>query len=120
MKIYKEFTFEAAHHLPHAFEEGHPNHRIHGHSFRVRAVIDGNPDPSTGLVMELGSVAEKLKELHEVLDHHYLNEIEGLEYPTLETITLWIWNKLKPHLDGLCEVSVHRDTCHEGCIYNGT
>ena len=43
MRIYKEFTFEAAHFLPSA-PPGHPNARVHGHSFRVRVTIDGEPD----------------------------------------------------------------------------
>jgi 6-pyruvoyltetrahydropterin/6-carboxytetrahydropterin synthase len=42
MRIYKEFTFEGAHFLPSA-PEGHPNARIHGHSFRVRVTVDGEP-----------------------------------------------------------------------------
>jgi 6-pyruvoyltetrahydropterin/6-carboxytetrahydropterin synthase len=120
MKIYKEFTFEAAHHLPEQFAEGHPNHRIHGHSFRVRVTLRGNPDPQTGLIAELGSVAEALQALHQELDHRYLNkDVPGLDNPTLENITLWIWNRLAPVFPGLDEVSVHRDTCREGCVYTG-
>ena len=49
MRIYKEFTFEGAHYLPSA-PEGHPNARIHGHSFRVRVSVDGEPDPETELL----------------------------------------------------------------------
>ena len=43
MRIYKEFFFEAAHFLPSA-PAGHPNARVHGHSFRVRVTIGGEPD----------------------------------------------------------------------------
>ena len=32
------------------------------------------------------------------LDHHNLNEIEGLENPTSENLALWIWKHLKPNL----------------------
>ena len=55
MRIYKEFFFEAAHFLPSA-PAGHPNARVHGHSFRVRVTLDGEPDDETGLVMNLEDV----------------------------------------------------------------
>ena len=40
MRVYKDFFFEAAHFLPSA-APGHPNARVHGHSFRARVTIDG-------------------------------------------------------------------------------
>ena len=120
MLLYKEFTFEAAHHLPHAFPEGHPNHNIHGHSFRVRVTIEGEPDPETGLIADLGEVKSKLQSIEARLDHKYLNrDVEGLSLPTLENITKWIWDALKPDMPLLKEVAVHRDTCREGCVYRG-
>ncbi len=118
MQIYKEFTFEAAHRLPQA-PQGHPNARIHGHSFRVRVTLSGHPDPATGVILHFGDLEERLAQLRQALDHHYLNEIEGLETPTLEHIALWIWERLSPVLHGLEQVEVARDSCREGCIYRG-
>lgn len=118
MLIYKEFTFEAAHHLPQA-PAGHPNARIHGHSFRVRVSLSGRPDPKTGVIVHFGDIDATLGKLKERLDHHYLNEIEGLETPTLEHITIWIWQELKAVYPGLEEIEVARDTCREGCVYRG-
>ena len=40
------------------------------------------------------------------LDHHCLNEIEGLENPTAENIAAWIWHRLRPDLPGLARVRV--------------
>ena len=77
MRIYKEFFFEAAHFLPSA-PPGHPNARVHGHSFRVRVTIDGEPDDETGLVMHLEDVEQAIGEAREALDHRFLNEVEGL------------------------------------------
>lgn len=118
MKIYKDFLFEAAHFLPSA-SPGHPNSRIHGHSFRARVTIEGEPDPETGLVVHLEEVSEALTSVQEALDHNYLNDIEGLEQPTLERISIWIWDRLASKFDGLIEVAVIRDSCNEGCVYNG-
>jgi 6-pyruvoyltetrahydropterin/6-carboxytetrahydropterin synthase len=118
MRIYKEFTFEAAHFLPSA-PPGHPNARVHGHSFRVRVTLDGDPDDKTGLVMHLDDVEAALADVHEALDHRFLNEVEGLSQPTLERITMWLWDRLHNRLPGLAEIEIARDSCREGCIYRG-
>jgi len=118
MQIYKEFTFEAAHFLPTA-PEGHPNSRLHGHSFRVRVVVDGQPDPESGLIFHFEDLAKALEDTRLKLDHHYLNEIEGLELPTLERISMWLWDRLKSQVPGLFEIRIARDSCHEGCRYRG-
>jgi len=118
MRIYKEFGFEAAHFLPSA-PPGHPNARLHGHSFRVRVTVDGKPDEETGLVMHLDDVEGALGDVREALDHRFLNEIEGLAQPTLERIAIWLWDRLHNRLPGLAEIEIARDSCHEGCVYRG-
>jgi len=120
MQIFKEFTFEAAHFLPSA-AQGTPNARIHGHSFRVKVTLDGLPQADTGLIFHLGNIEEALKEVRDKLDHRFLNEdVEGLEWPTLEHLAMWIWEHLDETLPGLYEVAVMRDSCGEGCIYRGS
>lgn len=118
MRIYKEFLFEAAHFLPSA-PLGHPNSRIHGHSFRARIVIDGEPNPDTGYIFHFDDLAAAIADAHDALDHRLLNEVEGLEAPTLERISIWLWNRLENRVPGLAEIHVSRDSCHEGCIYRG-
>ena len=118
MRIYKEFTFEAAHFLPSA-PDGHPNARIHGHSFRVRISVDGEPDSETGLLIHFDDLKTALDDLRGTLDHNFLNNIEGLENPTLELISKWLWDRLHNRIHGLAEIALSRDTCHEGCIYTG-
>ena len=51
----------------------------------------------------------------EVLDHAYLNEIEGLELPTLERICVWIADFVAADLPGLTRVSVSRPSLSETC-----
>jgi 6-pyruvoyltetrahydropterin/6-carboxytetrahydropterin synthase len=119
MRIYKEFLFEAAHFLPSA-PQGHPNSRIHGHSFRARIVIDGEPNPDTGYIFHFDDLAAAIADAHDALDHRLLNEVEGLEAPTLERISIWLWNRLENRVPGLAEIHVSRDSCHEGCIYRGS
>lgn len=120
MRIYKEFTFEAAHFLPSA-EEGTANARIHGHSFRTRVTVEGDPDSETGIILHLGAIEDKLTVIKDKLDHRFLNEdVKGLEVPTLENIALWIWSEVEADLPGLYEVAVMRESCNEGCIYRGS
>ncbi|NTS32637.1 6-carboxytetrahydropterin synthase [Phyllobacterium sp. BT25] len=119
MRIFIDFNFEAAHHLPHSFPDGHVNQRLHGHSFRARITLDGRPDPKSGLITDLGAVKSCADSAREELDHRYLNEVPGLELPTLETIAIWLWRRVEPDLPALVEIGIYRDSCGEGCEYNG-
>ncbi|MFM7556647.1 MAG: 6-pyruvoyl trahydropterin synthase family protein, partial [Verrucomicrobiota bacterium] len=56
--------------------------------------------------------------VHDRIDHHYLNDIPGLENPTSERLAVWIWNELKPRLPLLCELVI-AETCTSQCIYRG-
>ncbi len=118
MRIYRDFQFEAAHFLPTA-PPGHPNSRIHGHSFRARVWIEGEPDAETGLVFHFDDLSEAIQDTQEALDHRMLNDVEGLTLPTLERIAMWIWDRIDNKVPGLAQIEIHRDSCHEGCIYNG-
>jgi 6-pyruvoyltetrahydropterin/6-carboxytetrahydropterin synthase len=117
MNIFKIFTLEAAHRLPNV-PEGHKCARLHGHSFRVELHLDGPVDPHTGWVMDFSEVKSLFKPLYERLDHHYLNDIEGLQNPTSENLAIWIWNHTKPLMPLLSEVVVH-ETCTAGSRYSG-
>lgn len=117
MEIYKTFTFEAAHHLPNV-PKGHKCERLHGHSFRVELRVAGPLGAQSGWVMDFADLDAAFAPLHRLLDHHYLNEIPGLENPTSEVLACWIWERLKPTLPKLAEV-ILRETCTAGAVYRG-
>jgi len=117
MRLFKEFSFEAAHRLPNV-PEGHKCARLHGHSFAVRVTVEGQVGEDTGWVMDFADLKAAFGPLHDRLDHRYLNEIPGLENPTSERLAQWIWRELSPALPGLVEVEV-RETCTTGCVYRG-
>ena len=117
MELYKEFSFEAAHLLPHV-PEGHKCRRLHGHSFHIRVTVRGPLDPTLGWVMDFADIKRAWAPLHEALDHRYLNDIPGLENPTSERLAQWIWGRLAPDLAGLAAIEV-RETCTSGCLYRG-
>ena len=105
MTITQAFTFEAAHHLPHV-PETHRCRRLHGHSYRVELRLSGEVDSHTGFVVDFFDVENAFQPLLERLDHHLLNEIDGLENPTAENIALWIFDRVKPELPQLDAVKV--------------
>lgn len=117
MEIFKEFTFESAHRLPHV-PDGHKCGRLHGHSFQVAIHIQGEPDPHTGWIRDFSELKAIFRPIYDRLDHNYLNDIPGLENPTSEVLARWIWQELKPLLPELCQITI-RETCTSGCIYRG-
>ncbi|HEY0199342.1 MAG TPA: 6-carboxytetrahydropterin synthase QueD [Rhodanobacter sp.] len=117
MDIFKIFTIEAAHRLPNV-PPGHKCARLHGHSFRIEIHLRGDIGTDTGWVMDFSDVKSAFQPLYDQLDHHYLNDIEGLDNPTSERLSVWIWERLKPSLPLLSEVVVH-ETCTSGCRYRG-
>ena len=117
MEIYKDITFEAAHMLPNVPTD-HKCRRLHGHSFKVRLTLDGPIDKSLGWVEDFSNIKEAFDPIYHQLDHHYLNEVKGLENPTSENLSKWIWKRLKPKLQYLTSIEV-KETCSTGCIYRG-
>jgi 6-pyruvoyltetrahydropterin/6-carboxytetrahydropterin synthase len=115
--IFREFTFEAAHRLPNV-PEGHKCARLHGHSYRVEVHVSGPVGQRTGWVRDFGDLKVAFKPLEGRLDHHFLNEVPGLENPTSEVLAKWIWDRLAADLPNLSEIRV-RETCTSGCIYRG-
>jgi len=118
MEIYKQFGIEAAHRLPNV-PEGHKCANLHGHSFQVILYAAGAVDEHTGWVMDFADIKAAFQPLYVQLDHHYLNDIPGLENPTSENLARWIWTHLKPSLPSLSKIVV-QETCTSGCVYTGT
>ena len=77
------------------------------------------PDAHTGWIMDFGDIKAVFAPIYDRLDHHYLNDIPGLENPTSENLARWIWDQLKPLLPALSLIVVH-ETCTSGCRYSGS
>jgi 6-pyruvoyltetrahydropterin/6-carboxytetrahydropterin synthase len=117
VRLVHEFRFEAAHRLPHV-AEGHKCARLHGHSFKVEIAIVGEVDPKTGWLIDFAELHKLWLPLWDQLDHRYLNEIEGLSNPTSEVLAKWIWDRMKPSLPILDQVTLW-ETCEARCEYRG-
>ena len=117
-ELSKQFRFEAAHTLRRRID-AEPSRRIHGHSYRAEVALRGEPDPDTGMLIDLGHFARRIGEVREALDHRFLDEIADLGPATLENLASWIWHRLEGDCAGLARVSVYRDSEGDACSYFG-
>ncbi|MEY9697533.1 6-pyruvoyltetrahydropterin/6-carboxytetrahydropterin synthase [Bradyrhizobium diazoefficiens] len=113
-ELSKEFRFDAAHTLSRKVDV-EPSLRIHGHSYRAEVVLRGQPDPSTGMLIDLGLFERSLEEARDGLDHRFLDEINDLGPATMENLAAWIWRKVKPECPNLWRVTVRRDSDAGAC-----
>lgn len=100
------FGFEAAHALT-RLPADHKCHAMHGHSFLVEVASSDNK-----------TLTVNLQTLYDRLDHRCLNDISGLENPTSEVVSQWIWNELTDIRSDIQAVIV-AETCTAKCVYRG-
>lgn len=84
----------------------------------MELVCEGEIDPRTGWLVDFADIKAAFEPLFEKLDHHYLNEVPGLENPTAEMLARWIWIRIKPVLPLLTQVTI-AETCNARCEYRG-
>jgi 6-pyruvoyltetrahydropterin/6-carboxytetrahydropterin synthase len=92
---------------------------VHGHSFQVEVAVSGTPDANSGFIVDFGDIEKACGQVRAALDHRMLNEVKGLEQPSLENLSVWIWKELAPKLPGLARVTVRRDSIGQSCTYSG-
>jgi len=101
MIIAREFTFDSAHKLD--WHKGKCKN-LHGHTYKLQVSVKGNLSEQ-GIVIDFEIIDKIVKEkVIDLLDHRLLNEI--IPNPTAENISIWIWDKLKDNLKGLCEIKL--------------
>ena len=74
-------------------------------------------DPE-GWVLDFGDLKKNIKPVLEMVDHAFLNDIPGLENPTAEIFSIWLWDRMKPLLPGLKRIEL-KETPSSGVIYEG-
>jgi len=113
MVISKRVEFSASHICRSAQLTDAENERVygpaanplgHGHNYVVDVAVEGDPDPVTGMILDLKRLREILEDkVLNVYDHRLLNrEVEPFDtvVPTLENIAIDIWNRVAPHIGG--------------------
>lgn len=116
VELSKSFVFEAAHTLDRRIEAA-SSRRIHGHSYRAIVTLTGDPDPTTGMLLDLGFFAAELERARRLLDHHLLDDVPGLGPATLENLGRYVFDALKPALPHVARVTISRDMTGDACTY---
>jgi 6-pyruvoyltetrahydropterin/6-carboxytetrahydropterin synthase len=111
MVISKRVEFSASHICRSAQLTDAQNERVygpaanplgHGHNYVVDVAVEGEPDPLTGMILDLKRLREILEDkVLNVYDHRLLNrEVEPFDrvVPTVENIAIDIWNRVAPHI----------------------
>ncbi len=115
--VWRRYAFQSAHRLPNV-SEGHKCGRMHGHGFEV--IVHANQAlGSQDLAIDYDHLDALWAPLHNELDHVCLNDLPGLENPTSEVLSRWIWQRLQPVLPALSWVTVY-ETGSCGANYNGS
>lgn len=111
IRVTRKLEFSAAHFYHNPDLSAEENRRIfgkcnnphgHGHNYILEVTVAGEPDPKTGMVLDLTELKEILD--HEVtqrMDHRHLNyevpELAG-KIPTCEEIAAALWKILEPKI----------------------
>lgn len=117
MIIYKQFTFDSAHFLPNV-PEGHKCRRLHGHTYQLTIYLEGDVLVEEGWIMDFTDLKKAVQPVLNTVDHNFLNDIPGLENPTTELFSIWLWTKMKPLLPALKRIEL-KETPGSGVIYEG-
>jgi 6-pyruvoyltetrahydropterin/6-carboxytetrahydropterin synthase len=103
-KLWKDFSFEAAHQLT-KVPPGHQCGRLHGHSYKVRIHCEGKLDPSRDWVVDYAEIAGVVRPVIQSLDHTNLNDRLDCE-TTAENLAWWLAEKIGPKLPEMFAVEV--------------
>jgi 6-pyruvoyltetrahydropterin/6-carboxytetrahydropterin synthase len=112
IKLTRKLEFSAAHFYHNPKFSAEENRRIfgkcnnphgHGHNYVLEVTVAGEPDPETGMILDLNELKKILeREVMARFDHRHLNhdvpELAG-KIPTCEEITAALWRILEPKID---------------------
>ena len=111
VSITRLLRFNAAHRVYNPALSDEENDRIfgkcnnpnwHGHNYTLEVTVEGEVDPRTGYVIDLGDLKRIAKrELDDHLDHKNLNlDVPFMTgtIPTTENLVLVCWRILAPHV----------------------
>lgn len=119
VELSQRFFFEAAHTLRRKLENESglrdASLRIHGHTYHAEVMLRGEPDPASGMLVDLAVLRAALAGVRDQLDHRFLDEMDGLGPATLENLCHFIWRALQPQLPLLSRVTVERQASGDKC-----
>lgn len=98
-EIYVASQFEAAHRLREGFG---PASRLHGHTYRLEALVRGEGLAEDGTLYDVGELRGAVEGLASELHMRDLDEVDGLAgtNTTAERVADHCWERLAPGLSG--------------------
>ncbi len=114
-ELSQKFYFEAAHSLEREVD-AEPSRRIHGHTYHVEVSISGDPDPSTGMLVDLGFFRREIARVRDLLDHRFLDDVEDIGPATLENLCSYILDQLGDSLGHVTQVAIERPASGDKCV----
>lgn len=109
MWITRKVEFSSSHHCQNPVLTAEENRALygddsnphgHGHNYTLEVTLEGDPDPVTGMLIDLKEVKQILnREVVEPMDHRHLNlEVPPFDrvVPTAENLAVEIWRRLSP------------------------
>lgn len=113
MFITRKAEFSASHvcRVPHFTDEQNrklfgdeANANGHGHNYVVEVTLEGEPDPVTGMILDLKELKDIMdQEIVQPMDHRFLNhEVEPFAavVPTAPNLAREIWRRMEARLNG--------------------
>lgn len=109
-ELSQSFMFESAHTLDRNVPrvEREPSARVHGHTYTAEVTIVGGRGRD-GMVVDLHHLRDAISDVRARLDHRLLDEVPGLDAPTLECLCEFIARKMPGAMD-VANVTVSRAT----------
>jgi 6-pyruvoyltetrahydropterin/6-carboxytetrahydropterin synthase len=111
MLITKRVEFSASHACRNPLLSDRENEEVfgaaanphgHGHNYAIEVTVEGDPDPVTGMVIDLKKLKDVVnRQVVELYDHRFLNyEVPPFDrvVPTPENIAIDIWKRLQSEL----------------------
>ncbi len=133
LTVYRKSHFNAAHRLYRKDWDDAKNQSVfgkcnnpnfHGHNYELEVGITGEINSETGFLIDIEKLKKIIKEeVEDYLDHKNLNvdipEFKNLN-PTMENISVLIWNKLRNRLEEHYQISVKLyETPRNFVVYTG-
>ena len=113
-ELSQRFYFEAAHTLRRTIDAA-GSKQIHGHTYEAEITLTGQPDPVSGMVLDLAYLRQEIERVRALLDHHFLDDIAELGPATLENLCLFIKQHLIGAVPNLSCVTIERRASGDKC-----
>lgn len=115
IELRQHFYIESARFLP-KLPKNHPCREMHGHSFKITLVLQGETDPKLEWLIDYNEINRLAKPLLAKIDHKVLNKVAGLSNPTTENLCVWIYKNLSKKIRTLKQVAIS-ETRDSECFY---